>query len=76
MEPQGVESKIKADGTPVTSADGDAEDAVRSSQFAERLVPLFQMTVFLAKKSVQYQAEMDADGLWTELMERMVLLPV
>ena len=27
--PQGVESKIKADGTPVTSADGDAEDAVR-----------------------------------------------
>ncbi len=31
---QGVESKIKADGTPVTSADGDAEDAVRSSQSA------------------------------------------
>ena len=26
--PQGVESKIKVDGTPVTSADGDAEDAV------------------------------------------------
>ena len=27
--PQGVESKIKAGGTPVTSADGDAEDAKR-----------------------------------------------
>ena len=25
--PHGVESKIKADGTPVSSADGDAEDA-------------------------------------------------
>jgi len=26
--PHGVESKTKADGTPVTTADGDAEDAV------------------------------------------------
>ena len=27
--PQGVDSKIKADGTTVTAVDGDAEDAVR-----------------------------------------------
>jgi len=34
--PEGVESKIKADGTPVTSADGDAEIAIRQALVTAR----------------------------------------
>jgi len=66
-----VRSKIKADGTHVTTADGVAEIAIRQA-----LRTPSQMTALLAKKSVRGQAEMDAGGLWMELMERMVVFLV
>ena len=65
-----MRSKIKADGTHVTTADGVAEIAIRQA-----LRTPSQMTALLAKKSVRGQADLAAGGLWMELMERVVLLP-
>ena len=55
--PHGVASKTKADGTPVTTADGEAEDAILRAVGA-----VHPDDGFLVKKSVQEHAKIDADG--------------
>ena len=55
--PHGVASKTKADGTPVTTADGEAEDAILRAVGA-----VHPDNVSLMKKSAQNKVEMNADG--------------
>ena len=55
--PHGVASKTKADGTPVTTADGEAEDAILRAVGA-----VHPDDGFLVKKSAQDKVEMNADG--------------
>jgi fructose-1,6-bisphosphatase/inositol monophosphatase family enzyme len=69
--PHGVTSKTKADGTLATLADSETEDAVLKVLETTR-----PDNGFLGEEIGSRQADMAGDGLWMELMERMVLLPV
>lgn len=66
--PHGVASKTKADGTPVTSADGEVEDAIF------RALLLILTTISSVKNLVQDQAKMQADGSRMGLMARVANL--
>jgi len=65
--PQGVQSKIKADGTHVTTADGDAEIAIRQALGTARPDDGFLGEEIGSKPSRNGRQ-------WMELMERVVLL--
>ncbi len=69
--PNGVGFTIKPDGTPATSADGDAEDAIQKA-----LTATHSDDGFLGEEIGSIPNQNGRRWMWTELMERMVLLPV